>query len=312
MGLARAVGHPNYSADGTSKFIPEIWSGKLLVKFYDATVLPQISNTDYEGEIKNQGDKVYIRTRGNVTIKKYYKGMKIEYERIESPSLELVIDQGNYWYYGIDSVDKYQSDIELMDQWAEDATEQEKIVIDTEVLAVVKAQVAAANKGATAGRISAAYNMGVAGTPVELTEANIIKYILYAGGILDEQNMPETGRFFIIPSIAAVLLKSSDIKDASMMGDGKSTLRNGRIGTLDRFTLFSSNLLPKATDGGTCYDMIFGHPLGMTFASQFTDLDYIDHPETTFGKFVKGLHIYGHKVIKPEALGVLYAKPILL
>ena len=167
MGLARVSGHPDYSASGASKFIPEIWSGKLLVKFYDATVLPQISNTDYEGEIKNQGDKVYIRTRGSVTIKKYYKGMKIDYERIESPAIEMVIDQGNYWYYGIDDVDKYQSDIELMDQWAEDATEQEKIVIDTEVLAAVKAQVAAANKGATAGRICATYNMGVAGTPVE-------------------------------------------------------------------------------------------------------------------------------------------------
>jgi len=71
MGLARVSGHPDYSASGASKFIPEIWSGKLLVKFYDATVLPQISNTDYEGEIKNQGDKVYIRTRGSVTIKKY-------------------------------------------------------------------------------------------------------------------------------------------------------------------------------------------------------------------------------------------------
>ena len=312
MGLARVSGHPDYSASGASKFIPEIWSGKLLVKFYDATVLPQISNTDYEGEIKNQGDKVYIRTRGSVTIKKYFKGMKIDYERIESPAIEMVIDQGNYWYYGIDDVDKYQSDIELMDQWAEDATEQEKIVIDTEVLAAVKAQVAAANKGATAGRICATYNMGVAGTPVELTESNIIKYILYAGGILDEQNMPETGRFMIIPSLAAVLLKASDIKDASMMGDGKSTLRNGRIGMIDRFTLYSSNLLPKTNDGGNCWDMIFGHPLGLTFASQFTDLDYIEHPETTFGKFVKGLHVYGYKVIKPEALGVLYAKPMLV
>ena len=126
MGLARVSGHPDYSASGASKFIPEIWSGKLLVKFYDATVLPQISNTDYEGEIKNQGDKVYIRTRGSVTIKKYFKGMKIDYERIESPAIEMVIDQGNYWYYGIDDVDKYQSDIELMDQWAEDATEQER------------------------------------------------------------------------------------------------------------------------------------------------------------------------------------------
>jgi len=155
--------------------------------------------------------------------------------------------------------------------------------------------------------------MGKGTAPVELTESNIIKYILFAGGVLDEQNVPETGRFFVIPSIAAVLLKASDIKDASMMGDGKSVLRNGRIGMIDRFTLYSSNLLPKTIDaGGNTYDMIFGHPLGLTYASQFTELDYIDKPETTFGKFIKGLHVYGHKVIKPEAIGVLYAKPVLL
>ena len=274
--------------------------------------MPHISNTDYEGEIRNFGDKVYIRTRGSVTIKKYQKGQKIDYERVESPVVELEINQGNYWYYGIDDVDKYQSDIDLMNQWAEDATEQEKTIVDTEVLAAVKAQVAAANKGTAAGRVSAAYNLGTSGSPVELTESNIIKYILFAGGVLDEQNIPETDRFMVMPSLAAVLLKASDIKDASMMGDGKSTLRNGRIGMVDRFTIYASNLLPQTSDGGsTCWDIIFGHPCGLTFASQFTELDYIEHPETTFGKFVKGLHVYGYKVVKSDAIGVLYAKPVL-
>lgn len=311
MGVGRVAGHPNYSADGSSKFIPEIWSKKLQVKFYDATVLAAISNTDYEGEIKNQGDKVQIRTRGDVKIKKYFKGMKIEYEKVESPAVDLVIDQANYWYFGIDSIDKYQSDISLMDQWSEDATEQEKLVVDTEVLASIKTKVVAANKGLTAGRISASYNLGAAGNAFELTEVNIIKAILYAGAVLDEQNIPETGRFMIIPAIASVLLKASDIKDSSMMGDNKSVLRNGRIGVLDRFTLYGSNLLPKVNDGGWCWDILFGHPLGLTFASQYTETNYIENPETTFGKLMKGLHVYGWEAVKPEALGCIYAKPIL-
>jgi hypothetical protein len=312
MGVGRVAGHPDYSASGTSKFIPEVWSPKLNVKFYDATVLAAISNTDYEGEIKNQGDKVYIRTRGNVTIKKYQKGMKIEFERVTSPNIELIIDQANYWYFGIDDIDKYQSDIELMDQWAEDATEQEKIFVDTEILAALKGKAHASNKGTTAGRISASYNLGTAGTPVELTEVNIIKIILMCGAALDENNIPESGRFMVIPAILTVLIKDF-IKDASMMGDGKSVLRNGRIGMLDRFTLYASNLLPKTTDaGGTCWDILFGHPLALTFASQFTETNYIENPETTFGKLMKGLHVYGSEVIKSEGLGCLYGKPVLL
>ena len=55
----------------TQNFIPEIWSGKLIEKFYATTVLAAISNTDYEGEIKNQGDKVSIRTQPTITISDY-------------------------------------------------------------------------------------------------------------------------------------------------------------------------------------------------------------------------------------------------
>jgi len=85
----------------------------------------------------------------------------------------------------------------------------------------VKPRWPAANKGAHCRRICATYNMGVAGTPVELTEANIIKYILYRRWDPGRAEHAETGRFMIIPSLAAVLLKASDIKDASMMGERK-------------------------------------------------------------------------------------------
>src|SRR3990167_4468272 len=146
-----ATGMPNYSPTGTNRFIPEIWSGKLVVKFYDACVLADISNTDYEGDIKKHGDTVIIRTIPNMTIRTYKKGQVLQTERPESPSLSLLIDKVQYFGIVIDDVDRYQSDIPLMDKWAEDASEQMKIVVDTEVLGAVYADVAAANKGATAG-----------------------------------------------------------------------------------------------------------------------------------------------------------------
>src|SRR6476469_5371980 len=81
---------PPYS--GT--FIPEIWSGKLIEKFYASTVLAAISNTDYEGEIKNKGDKVIIRTKPTITIKDYKADGALEIERPASNIIELVIDKG--------------------------------------------------------------------------------------------------------------------------------------------------------------------------------------------------------------------------
>ena len=314
MSVARVAGMPDYSSGGGttgSFFIPEIWSTKLIEKWYDSTILTHISNTNYEGEIKNQGDTVWIRTRGSVPWHTYEKGQILSPpDRIESPRIKLVIDKGKYAYFGIDDIDKYQSDIDLMGQWAEDALEQEKIDLDTEVLAWISANASTTNKGVAAGRISGAYNLGASTTPVELTSANILKYILMAGGCLGENNVPQGGWFLAMPEAAAVLLRDSDVKDASMMGDSQSTLRSGRLGRLGNFTLYSSNLLPSVADpttGQLCFDMIFGHPYGITYASQFLETDHIDKPETTFGKFIKTLHVYGYEMIKPTAVGVLYA-----
>ena len=302
-----ATGMPNYSPTGTNRFIPEIWSGKLVVKFYDACVLADISNTDYEGEIKKHGDTVIIRTIPNMTIRTYKKGQVLQTERPESPSLSLLIDKGQYFGIVIDDVDRYQSDIPLMDKWAEDASEQMKIVVDTEVLGAVYADVAAANKGATAGRKSASFNLGATGSPVTLTKANIVDYLVDMGTVLDEQNIPEQGRYVIFPAWAVGMLKKSDIRDASLTGDGVTPLRNGKVGMVDRFMVYLSNNLSSVSDGGTCYNMMFGHKLGLTFAAQMTEMDTLK-VESTFGQLVRGLKVYGFKVVKPEALGHFYAK----
>lgn len=303
MVFPTVAGTPSYS--GT--FIPEIWSSKLQAKYYDATVLAQITNHDYEGEIKAQGDKVKIRTIPTLTINDHAAGQTLALQRPTSSNIELLIDKGKSWSVILDDIQHTQQDLDAMNIWTADAAEQMKIAVDTDVLGSIAPDVATLNKGATAGRLSGNINLGAAGAPVALTKVNVIDAIIDLGLVLDEQNVPETGRWIVIPAWMAALLKKSDLKDASLTGDGASVLRNGRLGTLDRFTLFSSNLLPRVTDGAVqAYSMFAGTRDAVSFATQLTKVETL-RAESTFGDIMRGLNVYGYKVTKPEAIATLYA-----
>lgn len=304
MAFPVAPGGANY----TGNFIPEIWASKLIENFYDATVLSAISNTDYEGEIKQHGDKVNIRTTPELTIRSYEKGMKLMVERPDKPKVVLNIDQGEYFAAIEDDVDKTQSDINLMQNWSRDASEKMKIKIDSNVLTGMLPDISSQNMGATAGRISGNINLGAAGAALQVTKTNVLDYIVDAGLVLDEANAPESNRFMVVPAWMAALIKKSDLKDASLTGDGTSVLRNGRIGMIDRFTLYVSHNLNRVTDGGNqCFSVIAGHKMGLTFASQMTEMETL-RSESTFGSIIRGLQVYGFKVVKPEALAKLYCR----
>lgn len=297
-----AAGTPQYSGN----FIPEIWSGKLLVKFYSATVLAAISNTDYEGEIKNKGDKVKIRTVPDITIRKYNKNANLQIQRPESPLVELEIDQANYFNFVCDDIDAYQSDIPLMNKWSDDASQQMAIYVDSEVLADIYVDADAYNKGATAGKISGDINLGAVGAPLAVTKATILEMIVDCKTVLDEQNVPMTDRWIVIPAWMAGMIMKSDLKDASLSGDGTSIIRNGRLGMIAEYTLYQSNLLASVADSGrTCFHAMAGHKSALCFAAQFTKNESI-RGESTFGNIVRGLKVYGYKVLKNASLVDLY------
>ena len=186
----------------------------------------------------------------------------------------------------------------MMDQWSKDASERMKITIDTDVLGNIATDVPAANKGTSAGRISGDIDLGVASTPNAITASNAIAEIINHGTVLDEQNVPESDRFMVIPAKMAGYIKQSDLKDASITGDGSTPLRNGRLGMIDRFTLYVSHNLPKS---GSEFTIFSGHKVGLTFASQMTNMETL-RSETTFGDIIRGLQVYGYKVVKPEAI----------
>lgn len=303
--------NPAYS--GT--FIPEIWSGKMIEKFYDATVFGAISNTNWEGEIKNQGDKVIIRTKPNITISAYEADGALTYTRPSSNIVELLIDKGYYWNTILDDVMEVQADIDQMAVWAEDASEQMKIQIDTECLAYMVTAVDSDNEGATAGRISGNIDLGTSGTPLEIAkdgtttgDTDVLESVLRLGQVLDEQNIPETGRWLVVPAWFAAILKNSDLRAANIMGDSTSVFRNGKIGMLDRFTVYVSNLLPTGTEtGGDATYVVAGHAHGVTFASQLSKVETL-RAESTFGQIMRGLQVYGRKVVDGTAIANLYCR----
>jgi hypothetical protein len=300
MSYPVAAGRADYSTSGAGgKFIPEIWSGKLQVKFYKTSVFSEIANTDWEGEIKGQGDKIYIRSIPTITINNYAKGDNLTNQVPTSTPLELLIDKGKYFAVVLDDVDAVQTDVKLMDIFTNDATQQMKIAIDADVLDGVKAGAATANKGATAGAISGNINLGTDATPRAVTSANILDLILDAGQCLDEQNVPEDGRWLVLPAWMASMIKRSDLKQAYLTGDSVSPLRNGKLGMIDRFMVYVSNNLPKTADSDSY--LMAGTRDAISFASQMTNVETL-RAQSTFGNIVRGLNVYGYKVVKPEAL----------
>jgi len=304
MAVPVAAGTPQYSGN----FIPEIWSGNILIKFYATTVLAAISNTEYEGEIKTKGDKVNIRTVPDITIRKYKKNQDLEIEHPDSPMVELTIDQANYFNFICDDIDKHQSDLPLMDKFSDDAGQQMGIFIDTEILADIYADADTYNAGLTAGKISGDLNFGVTGTPLPITKASVLDVLVDCRTGLSEQNVPKQNRWGVIPEWMAGMIMKSDLKDASLAGDGTSIMRNGRIGMIADLTLYESNLLYYVTDGSyRAYHALVGHKSALSFASQMTNMESL-RTSRTFGTLVRGLNVYGYQVLKGGSLIDLYIR----
>lgn len=257
-------------------------------------MLTAISNTDFEGEIKGQGDTVHIRREPRLEINDYAKGQKITYGDYDYSMQDLLIDKGKFWAFRNDDIDKAQSDLNFVSAWTAAAAQQLKVVIDTEVLAAVPTGAHTYNKGASAGRITQGINLGTTGSPLQVSKTNILDTIVQANQCLDEQNIPEEGRWLVLPAWAISMIKMSDIKDASLSGDGTSVLRNGRVGMIDRTEIFLSNLLSTTTDTGhKVFNCIFGHKQAITFATQLTENEGPIRSAEFFGDLYRGLVVYG-------------------
>jgi uncharacterized protein (DUF983 family) len=302
-GVARAGGVPDYGPSGTINFNPEIYSGKLVEKFYKTTVFGEICSTDYEGEIAGYGAQVKIRTIPTVTVSDYVIGAGLTSQYPSNNSVTLAIDQAKSFAVALSTVDSRQSDIDMADVFANDGSIQLRIAADSDLLTTIPAQVGADNHGPNAGVDSVSINLGDSTTPVSVSKTSVVEFIVDCGTVMDEQNVSDEGRWMVVPPWFVALIKKSDLRIASLAGDGVSILRNGKVGEIDRFTIYQSrNLLTQTSPGPASY-ILFGHAAGLTFAAQIVECQMIDNP-SDFGYIIRGLMVFGFKVVESKYIGL--------
>jgi hypothetical protein len=137
-------------------------------------------------------------------------------------------------------------------------------------------------------------------------QVELLDVLMRMGQVLDEQNIPEVGRWVVMPAWAGRMIKQSELRQAYLSGDSVSMLRNGRLGMVDRFTIYISNLLPTNATDSTNFNsgewpIFAGHAHGLTFASQISKVETL-RSELTFGQILRGLQVYGYQIVDGKAL----------
>ena len=267
------------------QFVPTIWSAKLFQELDKAHVLVNRANRDYEGEISAYGDQVKINAVGDITVANYAPNVtSITPQQLSAAQTILTIDQSKYFAFFIDDVDNAQTKPTLMGE------------------AMRKAAYALAD---TADQLIAGFytQAGVTVTSTSVSVATCLTILADAGKALDEGNVPQGGRWLVIPPWfhAKLVLNKIMETDGSVVAD--PAYSNGFVGRAFGFDIFMSNNLTTSNSTGTLgsHYALAGTARAISFAEQIVKMEAY-RPEDSFSDAVKGLHVYGSKVIDPNAL----------
>lgn len=276
-----------------TNFIPQVWSAQLLISLKKSLVYGQggVVNRDYEGEIRAYGDTVKINSIGAVTVGDYARNTNLsDPETLTDATRTLVIDRSKFFNFQIDDLDKAQQNPKVMQQAMVEAAYALRNAADS--------YVAGLYTGVQAGN-----TIGSDASPKVPTKADAYEYLVDLGTVLDENNVPEQGRWVVVPPwYHGLMLKDDRFIHATAQGD--AVIQNGVIGQAAGFTVLTSNNVPNTT--GTKYKIMAGYSGAISYAEQINEVEGY-RPEKRFADAVKGLHLYGAKLVRPEGIAVLTA-----
>lgn len=299
-------------------FIPEIWSGQLLVQLQKTLVYGALFNSDYEGEIRDMGDTVRINAFGDVNIYSYAKDTAINApQSLSDAQTTLTISQAKYYNFAIDDVDKAQQNPKIMGQAMIWAAYRMKDTMD-QYYAGFYTDAPAANLIGTSGAPV---------TPSLPTSTNVgngttlYDYLVLLGQLLTQSLTPEQGRWCVCPPWGVAMLKQ-DIRFTSFNTDaGRQTImtgdldssngqaRDGYAGQIDGMDVYQSVNAPHlgGTSGIAGSQDVFmaGHGMALTKAEGLNQVEAFRPPDK-FSDAVKGLALYGAKTIRPAQIAVAY------
>lgn len=274
-------------------FIPEVWSAELMTSLNADYVLaaPGSVNRDYEGTIARAGDTVHILSLTDPTVSNYVKNVTaIDPQTLTTTDQSLVIDQAKYFAFEVDDVDARQAAGGLLDVAARRAAVKLQEAADTYIGTIMTA---GAGTTLTAADVT--------------TAAGAFAILVQLKVALDRENIPQNGRWVAVsPEFYALLLHDTRFTDASQFGNNQA-ITNGTVGRALGFDVKVSTNLPTGT-AGTAPEVssyiIAGHSMATTFADQINKVEAY-RPDNSFSDAVKGLHLYGAEVVRPEGLAVI-------
>ena len=316
MAFNSASGYNNLPS---GNFTPEIFSQKVLKFFRRASVAEDITNTDYAGEIENFGDTVRIIKEPTITVSAYSRGSVVNPQDLADDQTTMVVDQANAFAFKIDDIEERQSHVNFEALATSSGAYSLKRKYDANVLDAM-----ATNAGLTGesgasvtqvsgiGTLGSALDIGGATTPGDTA----INTMLAMAEALDNESVPEENRWFVAPPAFYKHLFSAGAKFAEVQvtGDATSPLRNGLVslGNIAGFQCYKSTALVSnggtdqvtlsglATDG-TENVILGGHMSATATASHIAKTEVVRSTET-FSDIVRGLHVFGRKVLRPEAI----------
>ena len=288
-------------------FIPEIYSKKVQIALRKAAVAEAICNTDYMGEISNFGDTVNIIKEPQITVADYTRGLTVTSTNLTDQELVLTIDQAKSFSFKLDDLEKRFSHVNFQAVASDNAAYALRDAMDSNILTAI-------NAGATVTT-----GMGTTSVPIDIgftgSKVDPLNQMALAAKELDEANAPEEGRWFVAAPEWYNALSNSASKLLSVdFNAGQGSIRNGLVasGLLRGFQMYKSNNMPTndlsgASPAGsaTAPVALFGHISATSAASAMNKVETIRDTDT-FSDIVRGLMVWGRKVLRPEIVGKIH------
>ena len=285
-------------------FIPEIYSKKVQIALRKAAVAEAICNTDYMGEISQYGDTVNIIKEPQIDVADYTRGLTVASTNLTDQELVLTIDQAKSFSFKLDDLEKRFSHVNFQAIASDNAAYKLRDAMDANIMTAISA-----GAGVTTG-------MGTTSVPIDIGfgsgEVDPLNQMALAAKELDENNVPEEGRWFVAaPEWYNVLSNTASKLLTVDFNAGQGSIRNGLVasGLLRGFQMYKSNNLPTndltgATPAGTATqpEALFGHISAVSAASAMNKVETV-RDTATFSDIVRGLMVWGRKVLRDDSVG---------
>lgn len=302
--MGKASGYQNLPS---GNWAPAIYSQKVQKFFRRASVVEDITNTDYAGEIENFGDTVNIIKEPTITVNDYARGQTVNTETLADDQIQLTVDQGSYFAFKVDDIEERQSHVNF-----------EALATSSGAYALKKNYDFNVLKAIYDGASTSAANTGTDGSPIDGDAAvdTLTDIMSAAKTVLDGNDVPEENRWFVAPPAFYQQLRKAGAKvvDQSVMADGSaSAMRNGMI--TDRplfgFRMYTTNAIAVSSGsaanktfgsaGSNEHAFLYGHQGAVCTANHIAKTELIRDPDS-FSDIVRGLHVFGRKVLRTEAV----------